>query len=312
MTNTAATRTLVIEREMPHPPEKIWRALTQGPLIEEWLMTNDFQPVVGHRFTFRSTPVQGWNGIIDSEVLVVEPNSRLSYSWASMGLETVVTWTLTPTQRRHASPHGAIRLPVGRGCQLQGCDVGMDEVHRQPGACRWRVGLIMKAKNDCLLDDDHTHSVFYRKRRRCADRAISGQPPWRSALAWLPNVLLRHPGSLESAWGHCHPCAALSAAQGMGVCRHLLRPDRRGRVLRCGWRLRRLRLSRHRPSRPYWAYCGIVGTSTGKPYHRRPLPGEEWPAGYQCKSSVDCLKPAEIQQTGVDVGRSGSFRSRVR
>ena len=98
MTDTTLTRTLVIEREMPHPPEKVWRALTQGPLIEEWLMTNDFQPVVGHRFTFRSTPVQGWNGIIDSEVLVVEPNSRLSYSWGSMGLETVVNWTLTATQ----------------------------------------------------------------------------------------------------------------------------------------------------------------------------------------------------------------------
>lgn len=97
MTNTAATRTLVIEREMPHPPEKIWRALTQTPLIEEWLMKNDFQPVVGHRFNFRSTPVQNWNGIIDSEVLVVEPNSRLSYSWGSMGMTSVVTWTLTPT-----------------------------------------------------------------------------------------------------------------------------------------------------------------------------------------------------------------------
>jgi uncharacterized protein YndB with AHSA1/START domain len=98
MTNTTLTRTLVIEREMPHSPEKVWRALTQGPLIEEWLMMNDFQPVVGHRFTFRATPVQGWNGIIDSEVLVVEPNSRLSYSWGSMGLETVVTWTLTLTK----------------------------------------------------------------------------------------------------------------------------------------------------------------------------------------------------------------------
>ena len=66
MTNTAApTRTLVIEREMPHPPEKIWRALTEGQLIEQWLMKNDFQPVVGHRFQFRSTPVPNWNGIID-------------------------------------------------------------------------------------------------------------------------------------------------------------------------------------------------------------------------------------------------------
>ncbi len=50
----AATRSLVVERQMPHPREKIWRALTQGPLIEEWLMQNDFQPVVGHRFNFRS------------------------------------------------------------------------------------------------------------------------------------------------------------------------------------------------------------------------------------------------------------------
>jgi len=97
MTNTATTCSLVIEREMPHPPEKIWRALTQGPLIAEWLMTNDFQPIVGHRFQFRAAPVQNWNGVIDSEVLLVEPLTRLSYGWTSMGLETVVTWTLTPT-----------------------------------------------------------------------------------------------------------------------------------------------------------------------------------------------------------------------
>jgi uncharacterized protein YndB with AHSA1/START domain len=98
MTDTAPTRSLVIEREMPHPPEKIWRALTQGSLIEEWLMKNDFQPVVGHRFNFRSTPAPNWNGVIDGEVLVVEPNSRLAYSWGSMGGTSVVTWTLTPTK----------------------------------------------------------------------------------------------------------------------------------------------------------------------------------------------------------------------
>jgi uncharacterized protein YndB with AHSA1/START domain len=97
MTEPAASLSLVIEREMPHPPEKIWRALTQGPLIEEWLMKNDFQPAVGHQFSFHATPVPGWDGVIDSEVLVIEPNSRLSYSWATMGTKTVVTWTLTPT-----------------------------------------------------------------------------------------------------------------------------------------------------------------------------------------------------------------------
>jgi len=104
MIKTAATRSIVIEKEMPHPPEKIWRALTQGPLIKEWLMENDFQPVVGHKFNFRAKPMPHWNGVTDCEVLVVEPNKRLSYSWnssgeeAAKGLKTVVVWTLTPTK----------------------------------------------------------------------------------------------------------------------------------------------------------------------------------------------------------------------
>ena len=99
MTESAATSlTLTIERELPHPQEKVWRALTEGQLIDEWLMKNDFRPVVGHRFQFRSTPVPNWNGLIDSEVLLVEPMSRLSYSWGTMGLESVVTFTLTPTE----------------------------------------------------------------------------------------------------------------------------------------------------------------------------------------------------------------------
>jgi uncharacterized protein YndB with AHSA1/START domain len=92
-----ATRSLVIEKELPHPVGKVWRALTQGALIKEWLMDNDFQPAVGHKFKFRSTPMPNWNGIIDSEVLVVDPNKTLSYSWNSMGLESVVVWTLVAT-----------------------------------------------------------------------------------------------------------------------------------------------------------------------------------------------------------------------
>jgi uncharacterized protein YndB with AHSA1/START domain len=91
------TRSLVIEKELPHPPEKVWRALTQGPLIKEWLMDNDFQPVVGHRFNFRSTPMPSWDGVIDSEVLVLEPNKKLSYRWNALGLESVVVWTLVAT-----------------------------------------------------------------------------------------------------------------------------------------------------------------------------------------------------------------------
>jgi uncharacterized protein YndB with AHSA1/START domain len=92
------TRSLVIEKELPHPAQKIWRALTQGALIKEWLMDNDFQPVVGHKFNFRSTPMPKWDGVIDSQVLVIEPNKKLSYSWNALGLESVVVWTLVPTK----------------------------------------------------------------------------------------------------------------------------------------------------------------------------------------------------------------------
>ena len=103
MTKPAATRTIVIERDMPHPPEKIWRALTQASLMEEWLMKNDFQPVVGRSFNFRAAPVPHWNGVVDCTVLEIEPNERLCYSWnasgdeAANGLKSVVTWTLTRT-----------------------------------------------------------------------------------------------------------------------------------------------------------------------------------------------------------------------
>lgn len=93
----AATRSVVFEKEFAYPPEKVWRALTQGDLIAQWLMENDFQPLVGHRFQLRSTPMPNWNGIIDCEVLLAEPQKRLSYSWNSLGLESVVAWTLTPT-----------------------------------------------------------------------------------------------------------------------------------------------------------------------------------------------------------------------
>jgi uncharacterized protein YndB with AHSA1/START domain len=86
------TRSVVVEREIPFPPEKIWRALTQPHLIAEWLMSNDFAPVVGHRFDFRAD----W-GSVACEVMEVEPNRTLSYTWAAYGLDSTVTWTLTPT-----------------------------------------------------------------------------------------------------------------------------------------------------------------------------------------------------------------------
>jgi uncharacterized protein YndB with AHSA1/START domain len=94
MTDTATeTRSVVVEREIAFPPEKIWRALTEPHLIAEWLMKNDFKPVVDHGFKLTAD----W-GAVDCKVLTVEPHKSLRYTWAAYGLESVVTWTLTPTR----------------------------------------------------------------------------------------------------------------------------------------------------------------------------------------------------------------------
>ena len=88
----AATETLsvVLERDLPFPPERIWRALTEPRLIEQWLMKNDFRPAVGHRFTLSAD----W-GTVDCQVRAVEPNKTLSHTWAVYGLDSEVAWTLT-------------------------------------------------------------------------------------------------------------------------------------------------------------------------------------------------------------------------
>src|SRR3546814_7434683 len=80
-------RSVVVERDVPHAPEKIWRALTQPHLIEEWLMKNDFAPVTGHRFSLRVDPQPHWDGVIACEVRIVEPNKTLSYTWAALRSE---------------------------------------------------------------------------------------------------------------------------------------------------------------------------------------------------------------------------------
>lgn len=100
MTDAAADiRSITVEHEFPHPPEKLWRALTQPHLIEEWLMKNDFLPEVGHAFQLRGD----WGGVLDCKVLAIEPLRTLSYTWdhknenPAFDLRSVVTFTLTPT-----------------------------------------------------------------------------------------------------------------------------------------------------------------------------------------------------------------------
>jgi uncharacterized protein YndB with AHSA1/START domain len=94
------TRSVVVERDIPHPPEKIWRALTQPHLIAEWLMKNDFAPTVGHRFNLRGE----WEGCWTARSHAIEPPKTLSYTWnhahsdPAFNLNSVVTFTLTPTR----------------------------------------------------------------------------------------------------------------------------------------------------------------------------------------------------------------------
>lgn len=106
MTAPAGSRSIVVDQDLPHPPEKVWRALAESELLGRWLMANDLRPVKGHRFTFRAQPAPGWDGVVHCEVLDVEPHELLRYSWrggsdAAQGygarLDSVVTWTLEPS-----------------------------------------------------------------------------------------------------------------------------------------------------------------------------------------------------------------------
>lgn len=89
---TEETLSVIVERELPYPPEKVWRALTQPHLLQEWLMKTDFEPTPDHRFTFAGD----W-GSVGCQVVEVDAHRSLSYTWAAFGLDSVVTWTLTPT-----------------------------------------------------------------------------------------------------------------------------------------------------------------------------------------------------------------------
>jgi len=83
-----------IETHYPYRPELVWDALTDPTALGQWLMKNDFQPKVGHKFQFRAKPQGNWNGIVDCEVLKCEKPRTLSYSWTGGGHTTGVTWRL--------------------------------------------------------------------------------------------------------------------------------------------------------------------------------------------------------------------------
>jgi uncharacterized protein YndB with AHSA1/START domain len=104
MTTQAETRTISLEYDLPHPPEKVWRALTDPALVKAWLMSTDLVPEVGRAFTFKAEPTPWWDGIVSCEVREVQLHRRLVYTWRALPLDTVVTWTLDET------PSGGTKL----------------------------------------------------------------------------------------------------------------------------------------------------------------------------------------------------------
>lgn len=93
---------IILEQDYAHPPERVWRALTDSAALADWLMANDFEPQVGHKFQFRAKPMPGWRGFVECEVIEVDEPRRLAYTWhgdESWQAPTIVRWTLEPTER---------------------------------------------------------------------------------------------------------------------------------------------------------------------------------------------------------------------
>lgn len=140
-----------IRREMrfPHPPERVWRAITDRRTLAEWMFPNDFEPRVGHRFTFRvpGNPQTQFEGLtVRCQVLECDPPSLLVFSWSAGGPveNTQVRFRLEPAEEgtRLLFEHTGFDLaaPFGREA-LKGAEFG------------WASMLKRLAT---LLDDLHT------------------------------------------------------------------------------------------------------------------------------------------------------------
>jgi uncharacterized protein YndB with AHSA1/START domain len=90
-----------VDYTLSHPPQEVWRLLTEPDLLAKWLMPNDIASVMGHKFNFRTKPMGDWDGVVDCEVVECEPYARFAYSWKGGAknnrIDTICSWTLTPT-----------------------------------------------------------------------------------------------------------------------------------------------------------------------------------------------------------------------
>ena len=97
-TAPSQTESIAFEFDLQHPPQKVWRALTDPVLLSEWLLpVVELKLETGAAFAFKTQPHPGWDGTVSCRVLEIEAHRKLSYAWAVPFLDTVVTFTLTPT-----------------------------------------------------------------------------------------------------------------------------------------------------------------------------------------------------------------------
>ena len=97
-TPPSQTESIAFEFDLPHSPEKVWRALIDPALLAEWLLpVFDLKLEPGAAFMFKRPPLPGWDGIVNCRFLEIEAQRKLSYTWVVGDMDTVVTFTLTPT-----------------------------------------------------------------------------------------------------------------------------------------------------------------------------------------------------------------------
>jgi uncharacterized protein YndB with AHSA1/START domain len=106
MMDAADLRAISINYDLGAPPAKVWRALTEPALLQRWLMPNDIAPIVGHRFTFRTEPAPGFDGVVHCEIVEADAPRRLVYTWRGGAIDTMVTWIL------EAKADGGTRLSL--------------------------------------------------------------------------------------------------------------------------------------------------------------------------------------------------------
>jgi uncharacterized protein YndB with AHSA1/START domain len=98
-TARSQTEAISFEFDLPHAPEKVWRALTDPELLAEWLLPVTGLTVErGATFELQAPPKPGWDGIVNCRFLAMEANRKLSYTWVVGDfIDTIVTFTLMPT-----------------------------------------------------------------------------------------------------------------------------------------------------------------------------------------------------------------------